>query len=199
MSPDVRERAFEPFFTTKPKEVGTGLGLATVYGIIQQSKGHIAVDSTEGIGTTFTIHIPVTVEEIQAPRSDAETPVEGGGETVLIVEDQSAVRALAHRILTNHGYNVMVAASGNEALETALEGFEPVRLLLSDVVMPHMSGIELSRRMSQLVPDIKVLYMSGYNDAMVPTGGGVKEDVVLLQKPFTEDELLLKVREVLDS
>jgi DNA-binding NtrC family response regulator len=117
----------------------------------------------------------------------------------MIVEDQAAVREVARRILANHGYEVVEAENGREALAAANNRSGSVRLLLSDVVMPHMSGIELSQRMTQLIPDLKVLYMSGYSDALVPSGALVEDDVDLLQKPFTETELLAKVREVLDS
>jgi signal transduction histidine kinase/CheY-like chemotaxis protein len=200
MTPAVRDRVFEPFFTTKPKEIGSGLGLATVYGIVQQSRGHISVQSRVGLGTTFSIHLPVTDEDATPVAQRDAAPQIGRGETVLVVEDQDAVRAVASRILTTNGYKVVEAKDGADALAAMeTERDDPIRLLLSDVIMPKMSGLELGERVARSNPHLKVLFMSGYSEALRSNGADLDDGVVLLQKPFTQKELLAKVREVLDA
>jgi PAS domain S-box-containing protein len=188
-------RLFEPFFTTKEKGQGTGLGLATVYGIVTQCGGHIGVESEPGVGTTFTIHLPreegaVAARAALAPRASAHPPGRG---TVLVVEDEDAVRQLAKRILQNAGYDVLVAASGLEALALLEARTDKVDLLLTDVVLPHMSGRELGERLAIDRPDLAVLFMSGYTDDTMVRHGVLEGRTNLLGKPFTASELLRRV------
>jgi signal transduction histidine kinase len=197
----VRSHMFEPFFTTKEIGKGTGLGLFTVYGIVKQAGGELIADSEPGAGTTFTIYFPQVVE---APAGVQDTATEttplprGGGETVLLVEDEPAIRALVGDVLRQHGYNVLEARHGVEALMTSAHHMEPIQLLITDVVMPQMRGDELAQRLMAERPDIKVLYMSGYTDDAA-LHHGLSERTAFLQKPFTPDKLVVKVREVLDT
>ena len=193
------ERAFEPFFTTKPRGKGSGLGLATVYGIVRQSGGHIEVESMPGAGTTFRIYLP-RVEDVaeQGAASTAAAPARGA-ETVLVVEDDERVRALARKALEQAGYRVLVAAGGKEALAAA-EGHDgPIDLLMTDVVMPEMNGRTLTRRLTQRHPDLKVLYMSGYSDEDIAQHGVFETGTAFIKKPFTPSVLTKKLREVLDE
>ncbi|MGE0040166.1 MAG: PAS domain S-box protein [Vicinamibacterales bacterium] len=200
MSPDVQARIFEPFFTTKPTGAGTGLGLSTVHGIVTQSGGVVAVDSAPGAGTRFTIYLPALDEQAaetrppEAPGTDAR-----GHETILLVEDDEGVRQLAMDVLARGGYRVHGAASGAQALDRfeAL-GAGAIDLLVTDIVMPRMSGIELSREFDRLSPGLRVLFMSGYPDEALARHGLVAEPANFLQKPFTPDSLLAAVRRVLD-
>jgi len=200
MDEDTRSKVFEPFFTTKERGKGTGLGLSTVYGIVKQSGGNIWVYSEPGKGTTFKIYLPQVEEDIEdvAPaRVVAESP--GGSETVLVVEDDDALRRLILRILKNNGYNVLEARHGNDAL-LIYEGYKGViDLLITDVIMPHMGGRELVKHLALLCPGLKVLYMSGYTDEAIVLTGILEPDAPFIQKPFTSNSLLIKVREVLDS
>ncbi len=199
MDEATRVRIFEPFFTTKGPGQGTGLGLSTVYGIVKQSQGFIWVYSEVGHGTSFTILLPrVTDEAGTAPARS--TPVSSTGtETILLVEDNAGLRRLATRLLEPAGYTVLGAATGEEALRLAERREEPVHLLLSDVVMPGMSGRQLAERLAQTRPGMKVLYMSGYTDDTVVRHGVLDAKVPFINKPFTAAALLRKVREVLDS
>ena len=199
MDSEVRRRVFEPFFTTKPVGKGSGLGLATVYGIVKQSGGYIDVESQPGQGSTFTIYLP----RVAAPTAPvAETPIPAprpGRETVLLVEDEAAVRALARRALKQFGYHVLEASNGVEALTVARASADPIDLLLTDVVMPEMGGRELAQTLKQERPETRVLFTSGY-----PDSGGMALDVAesgvpYLPKPYTPNELAEKVREVLDT
>jgi PAS domain S-box-containing protein len=199
IKPEVRNRVFEPFFTTKEKGKGTGLGLSTVYGIVKQSGGNIWVYSEPGQGTTIKIYLPRVDEplaELREKTTKQELP--RGKETILIVEDDGEVRKLAAQILEGQGYKVLKASDGGEALRLFKEKEQPVHLVLSDVVMPGMSGRELARRVMLIHPKIKVLYMSGYTDHAIVHRGFLKEGVDYVQKPFTVDGLARKVREVLD-
>jgi two-component system cell cycle sensor histidine kinase/response regulator CckA len=199
MSPEVRERIFEPFYTTKEKGKGTGLGLSTVYGIVKQSGGNIWVYSEPGQGTTFKIYLPreeEPLEEIREKVVKEEFP--RGSETVLVVEDEEEVRKLAVRILQKQGYKVLEASQGNEALFICEQHEEPIHLLVTDVVMPGMSGRELSERLTSLRPEIKILYMSGHTNSAIVHHGVLEPGVNLLQKPFTPEALARKVREVLE-
>ena len=200
MSEETQSHLFEPFFTTKEKGKGTGLGLSTVYGIVKQSGGTIAVESKPGQGTTFKIFFPRVDEAVG--RADASAVLGGralGRETILLVEDEPAVRGLVHEALRVHGYTVLVARHGIEALLTGAKHMGPIHLLLTDVVMPQMSGPEVAEKLTAVRPDMKVLYMSGYPDHPVFSQGAVKRETAFLQKPFTPNVLTQKVREVLDS
>jgi len=199
MRPEIRQRIFEPFFTTKGPGEGTGLGLATVYGIIKQSGGHIEVYSEEGIGTTFRIYLPA-VEEHVAVAPTAETlAATAGTETILIVEDDTAVRRVAVDVLEEEGYKLLVASGGREALEHVRKYTGQIDLLLTDLIMPEMSGRQVAEAVVALLPSIKVLYISGYTDDAVVRHGLLSDTVAFLQKPFTSTTLGSKVRDVLDS
>jgi two-component system, cell cycle sensor histidine kinase and response regulator CckA len=192
---------FEPFFTTKSKGKGTGLGLAVVYGIVKQSGGHIWVYSEPGKGATFKVYLPTA--ELDAEPFDADTgpgqPLEGGSETILLVEDDDTVRDLAGAILRDYGYTVLEAHDGNEALKMCGEHEGTVHILVTDVVMPGMNGRELAQKMESLCPAMKVLYISGYTDNAIVHHGVLKAGTAFLQKPFTPEALARKVREVIDS
>jgi CheY-like chemotaxis protein len=200
MTAETMSHIFEPFFTTKPRGEGTGLGLATVYGIVNQSGGTIEVTSEPEQGTTFRVYFPVAVR--RAPRP-AEAPARsapvGGGETILLAEDQAEVRALARKVLGRHGYTVLEARSGAEALRIVKDHRGPIHLLLTDVVMPEMGGRELVAALHRTHPHIPVLYASGYTDDAVARHGVVDPTLAFIHKPFTPKSLLAKVREVLDS
>jgi len=199
MAPETRDRIFEPFFTTKEQGKGTGLGLATVHGIIKQSGGHIWVYSEPDQGTAFKIYLPQVEETDASVRSShVMIPSAEGSEIILLVEDEDLVRDLAARILTRGGYRVLTAGSGTNALEVCQEHAGPINLLLTDVVMPGgMNGRDLAQRLSISQPDLKVLYMSGYTDDAIVHHGILDSDVAFLEKPFTPDVLLLKVHEML--
>jgi PAS domain S-box-containing protein len=197
ISPEVQAHLFEPFFTTKPLGQGTGLGLATCYGIMEQSGGRIEVASTVGEGATFTLIFPrAPAPHVGAERSAPASALPGGGETILVAEDEAQVRKLTDRVLGGLGYQLLSVGDGAEALEAATTHAGPIHLLLTDMVMPGIGGGELSRRIRERHPEIKVLLMSGYSEELVAAEHG---DVPFLPKPFTPGELAAKVREVLDS
>ena len=200
MTPEVRERIFEPFFTTKEKGKGTGLGLSTVYGIVKQSGGNINVYSEPGLGTTFKIYLPrVEEEEDNLQRKDLDISLLTGNETILLAEDEQSVRELAARILRDKGYQVYEAPDGKEALDIAQRHPErKFHLLLTDVVMPGMSGKNLADCLKLSMPDIKVLFISGYTDNAIVHHGVLDKGVNFIQKPFSMESLARKVREVLD-
>jgi len=192
---------FEPFFTTKEHGKGTGLGLSTVYGIVKQSGADIIVESQPGRGTTFTVYFP-RVSESDARISEVNRlPLAaiGGHETLLLVEDEPAIRSLAGDILRQHGYKVLEARHGLEALLAGSQYLGPIQLLITDVIMPQMSGNEVAERMTRERPDLKVLYISGYTDDAIIHRGIIQEGTAFLQKPFSPDALVRKVREVLDG
>jgi PAS domain S-box-containing protein len=199
MPQQVIDRAFEPFYTTKPKGQGTGLGLATVYGIVTQAGGVIEIGSTPGHGTTITCLFPVTTrlpETRQAPCGPGHAA--GGGETILLVEDEDALREVIRRILTRAGYHIIVAANGAQAL-SLVKDIPQVHLLLTDVIMPEMIGKDLAERIQALRPDTRVLYMSGYAQPILTSQGILDPSVTLVAKPFTETELLGEIRTTLDT
>ena len=192
-------RIFEPFFTTKGPGKGTGLGLSTVYGIVKQSHGFIWVYSEVGQGTSFKIYLPQVTEAAGTDRPGPTVVSSSGTETILLVEDNAALRKLATHLLAPAGYTVLGAATGEEALRLVERHEAPVHLLLSDVVMPGMSGRELAEQLAQTRPGMKVLYMSGYTSDTIVRHGVLEAQVPFLNKPFTGAALLQKVREVLDS
>jgi PAS domain S-box-containing protein len=202
MDSETQAHIFEPFFTTKEKGKGTGLGLATVYGIVKQSGGYVWVYSEPGRGTSFKVYLPRIEEETALPslESVAESRANPrGSETVLLVEDEKGVRELAREYLQMIGYSVIEAENGHAALELASRHNGKIHLLMTDVVMPGISGRELSERVRTVRPDMRVLFMSGYTDQAVVHHGILEPDAVLLQKPFTLNALALKLREILGS
>jgi PAS domain S-box-containing protein len=196
--PESLPHIFEPFFSTKLPGHGAGLGLATCYGTVRQAGGDILVHSELGKGTTFDIYLPAMARE-ELVESRAKQAMPRGHETVLFVEDDAAVRFMGARILAGHGYRVLEASGGNAALQLAAEHSGPVDILVTDVVMPHMSGIELARRMLEQRPDLRVLYTSGYTESSIVHEGVVEPRISFLQKPYVLDTLLAKVREILDQ
>ena len=199
MTPEVKSHLFEPFFTTKPTNLNTGLGLTTVYGIVVQSAGYIWVDSAPGEGCSFKICFPrVAVDDVTDVVLDGAHSPARGSETVLLVEDEDALRLLASRVLTEYGYTVLEARNGREALTMLAEPDHGVQLVLTDLVMPDMGGLELSRQIGVAHPELRIVYMSGYAE-----GDKVEPDVrssryPFLEKPFSAENLALRIREALD-
>lgn len=200
MDEATKARVFEPFFTTKEPGKGTGLGLATVFGIIKQSEGYVAVDSALGCGTTFKIYLPMFEEPVGLDKTDHDsTQVLRGSETILLAEDEPSLRGLAAHILKSYGYTVLEAGDGQEAIRIA-DGFTgAIHLLITDVVMPITSGRELAEGIAIVRPNIKVLYVSGYTDDAVVRHGVLQSETAFLQKPFTSRSLASKVRDILEN
>ena len=199
MSPEVQERIFEPFFTTKGPGQGTGLGLSTVYGIVKQSGGHIFVSSEPGGGSLFTVYLPASAPVPEpALEEPAGAAVRGSAETVLLVEDEDLVRQLTREILLRNGYRVLEAADGAEALRLVTQYEGAIDLMVTDVVMPRMSGNELVGHARPLRPDMRVLYVSGYSEEAIARHGQLTEGIELLSKPFTPGVLTAKIRQILD-
>lgn len=200
MSVETLAHLFEPFFTTKERGKGTGLGLATVYGVVKQSGGYIWVDSEPGKGSSFKVYLPQIEEPASAPVV-AALPAESfrGKETILLVEDAGPLRKLAHALLEQNGYHVLAAENGAEALQIAEQKAKHIHLLLTDVIMPGMTGRALADRLVAQQAGLRVLYMSGYTDSAIADQGVLEPGTYLLHKPFTEEALIQKVREVLDA
>jgi PAS domain S-box-containing protein len=196
---DVVDRVFEPFFTTKPKGEGTGLGLATVYGIITQAGGRVRIYSEPGLGTSLTALMPVTEQDIALAAPPPDEPPQGHGQTVLVVEDEPAMREVIRRILDRSGYHAVAAASGQEALDVLASQLEHIDVLLTDVIMPRMQGKELAGRIRILQPAARVVFMSGYTQGLLGTQGVLQPGVHLIEKPFSESTLLTKLHEVLSE
>ena len=199
MDDETQTRIFEPFFTTKRRGEGTGLGLSTVYGIVKQSGGSIWVYSEPGHGTTFRVYFPSAAQVERPPVTAPQTDGLAGSETILLAEDQPEVRSIACAVLRRYGYTVLEAGDGGEALAIVGRHRQKIHLLLSDVVMPSMSGPELARLVQAEQPGIRVLYASGYTDDAIVRHGVLDPGVAFLQKPFTPSALLRKIREMLDA
>ncbi len=200
MTPEVRDRVFEPFFTTKERNKGTGLGLSTVYGIVKQSEGNIWVYSEPGRGTTLKIYLPLVEEALEEETEEVEKEKSlEGDETILVVEDDEGVRKLTVEILRKQGYKVLEATRGDDALAVFDKLKGSVDLVITDVVMPGMSGRKLAELLVPLHPEMKVLYMSGYTDNAIVHHGVLEKGVNFILKPFTIEALARKVREVLDG
>ena len=201
MTPDVLAHVFEPFYTTKPAGRGTGLGLSTVYGVVKQSGGYIAIDSAVGSGTTVTVYLPLAEGALQPSVASEVTPAQPslGTETILLVEDEPGLRRLMQRTLEQHGYTVLNANSVDHAITLAQRHAGAINLLLSDVIMPGMNGADLAQRIVKLRPSIKVLYISGYNSRAIEGTTAVSPNARFLPKPFAPQALVTKVRECLDS
>jgi CheY-like chemotaxis protein len=198
ISPEVLPRIFEPFFTTKPTGQGTGLGLATIYGIVKQSGGHIHVDSAPGRGSTFEVYFPRTLDapvDLSAPAPTTTT----GTESVLVVEDDAQVREVTVRALRAAGYDVYIAALPQAALDLPLEKVTRLRLLITDVVMPGTDGRALAHELCRRHPALRVLYVSGYTHDAIAERGVLDSGIEFLAKPFTVSSLLARVRTILDA
>jgi len=194
-----RARIFEPFFTTKESGKGTGLGLSTVFGVVQQSGGSVWVYSEVGKGTTFKVYLPRVDAAVEAAREPHSATPLRGSETILLVEDDDQVRIVARGILSRSGYHVIEASTATEALLSSDEHSGAIDLLLSDVVMPQLSGPALAKRLSVARPEMKVLCMSGYTDDSIVRHGVLEAQLAYLQKPFTPEALTRRVRDVLDG
>ncbi len=199
MPPDVVTQIFEPFYTTKSVGKGTGLGLATCYGIVKQAGGHIWVYSEEGMGATFKVFMPRVYEEQDSSDAEKEPKSQGGSETILLVEDEQMVRDIAASILESNGYFVLQSLDGEEARQIAADHVGQIHLLVTDVVMPHMNGSQLADMIRTARPETKTLFLSGYTDETIIHHGILEPGVAFMQKPFTTDMLLRKVRDVLDE
>jgi signal transduction histidine kinase/CheY-like chemotaxis protein len=200
MESKILNNIFEPFFSTKSVGRGTGLGLATVYGIVKQNKGFINVYSEPGHGTTFTIYLPrATGPSVAVPAPSPPKLLRGNNETVLLVEDEGAILKLAERMLVKLGYRVLTTSSPLEAVTISRDHPKPIDLLITDVVMPELNGRDLASRLQEMRPGLKVLYMSGYTADVIISRGVLEKNVLLLQKPFSKRELATKIREVLTT
>jgi len=199
MAKDVQEKIFEPFFTTKEIGKGTGLGLATVYGIIKQHNGHVWFYSEPDKGTTFKIYLPTAQGEAGRPLVEMPAVVFRGVETILVVDDEPSIRMLVKDILEPLGYRTLDASCGKEALQTIQTAVGQIDLLLTDVILPGMNGRELAREFAAKKPGGKVLFMSGYSDSIIASHGILEAGTDFIEKPLTRDALLRKIRKMLDG
>jgi len=198
MDDDTKTHIFEPFFTTKGVGKGTGLGLATVYGVVKQSGGFIWVESSVGSGTTFEIYLPEANEKPAAADAESKSSLtQRGSETILVVEDEAEVRTLACEFLKARGYSVLQAKDGMQALEIAAAHAGKIHLMLSDVVMPRLGGLELGKRLKELRPELKIVFMSGYSEYAGGDQGAAVSESAIIQKPFSAASLVTKIHEVL--
>ena len=202
MTPEVQARLYEPFFTTKPQGKGTGLGLATVYGVVRQSKGFIVLDSEPGRGTTFHVHFPRHESRtlpVVLPSTDRPATIPTQTGTILVVEDDDAVRSLTATVLENAGYAVLLAGTGEEALARCAALAVAPDLVLTDVVMPGMNGNELVKKLAERYPKLKIAFLSGYSSDTVERYGGEDRPVAYLQKPYSPESLSRFVRNLLEE
>jgi CheY-like chemotaxis protein len=197
MDEETRTHLFEPFFTTKPFGKGTGLGLATVYGVVKQSRGSIWVYSEPGKGSTFKIYLPFAKGTAEPPPPPVDQQALRGTETVLVVEDKVEVRGVIEKTLRRHGYTVIAAAGSAEAIAAAQAHEGPIHAMLTDVILPGASGREIARQVVATRPSLRVLYMSGYTDEVIAHHGMLEAGLAFVQKPFTGDLLARRIREVL--
>jgi CheY-like chemotaxis protein len=198
MSEDVRDQAFEPFFTTKERGKGTGLGLATVYGIAQAADGRVWIDSKVDRGTAVSVYLPASSETAVPEAVKTPAQLQGFGETVLLVEDDDLGRRATERILKENGYAVIALSDPEDALRV-LEGGGRIELLVTDLIMPRLSGVELAKEVRERRPGIAVLYISGYAEGAIPAGTAITDDAPLIEKPFDASTLLAGVRSALDD
>jgi two-component system, cell cycle sensor histidine kinase and response regulator CckA len=200
MPPEVLARLFEPFFTTKESGKGTGLGLATVYGIVKQSGGHITVDSKVGHGTTFKAYLPLTEDPVSTIEiASSINAVPCGSETILLVEDEDSLREVTCGYLKNKGYSVIAASEAKSAIAAAESCAHPVDLLLTDVILPGMSGVRLAEQLAAVHPRMRVLYVSGYAPDAMTHHGRHNSNFAFLSKPFSLAVLAKTIRSILDS
>jgi signal transduction histidine kinase len=199
MPPETVQRAFDPFFTTKPPGQGTGLGLATVYGVIQQAGGRSQIYSEPDVGTTFTVLLPATNQVTASAEPTGNSPVRRGEETVLLVEDEQALREVTRRILAGAGYHVIVAENGTDALRVADMHKGQIDLLLSDVIMPQMPGPQLARALLERRPSVRVLLMSGFAQPILDSGGHLDAGMTFIEKPFSGPGLLAKIAQIIEQ
>jgi CheY-like chemotaxis protein len=199
MDEETQSHLFEPFFTTKEMGKGTGLGLATVYGVVKQNNGSISVNSEPGKGTTFRIYLPQhRTKEVSQPEMETRGPTERGHETILLVEDEPAILEMTTMMLERAGYAVLAAGTPGEAIRFATEHVGVIHLLMTDVVMPEMNGRDLAKNILSVYPRLKCLFMSGYTADVIAHRGTLDEGINFIEKPFSKAELAAKVREVLD-
>jgi CheY-like chemotaxis protein len=199
MDEPTRARVFEPFYTTKPVGRGTGLGMATVYGLVKQHRGYVDIASEVGRGTSVTVYLPIADTGEAPARTPAAVAVRGGRETLLLVEDEDSLLLMGKRVLEKHGYAVLTASDGERALDVFNSHGGTIDLLVSDVIMPRLGGPDLYRELQRRGRRVRVLFTSGYADRDIRGSSAMADDAPLLMKPWTITELLQKVREVLDA